>query len=36
MEMKLAFFIKLLPTLHLCNAAPAEFDQIWDNLIRWI
>ena len=35
MGMRLVFYITLLSTLHLRNAAPAEFDQIWDNLIRF-
>ena len=35
MQVKLLLYIKLLSIHHhLCNAAPAEYDQIWDNLIR--
>ena len=34
MQARMVFYIKLFSLLHLCNAAPAEYDQIWDNLIR--
>ena len=30
MQVRLVFYIKLLAILHLCNAAPEEYDQIWD------